>query len=73
MITDMLGREVVLPDEINTIATFKAIGVLNTFVETLGAGDKICNGMTPNFTKGSHDMQYIFAPPDQGRPRTGER
>ena len=39
VVTDMLGREVELPDEINTIATFKAIGVLNTLVETLGAGD----------------------------------
>lgn len=68
VITDMLGREVVLPDEINTIATFKAIGVLNTFVETLGAGDKICNGMTPAFTKGSHDMQYVFAPQIKDAP-----
>ena len=62
VVTDMLGREVELPDEINTIATFKAIGVLNTLVETLGAGDKICNAMTAGFLGGSHDMQFVFAP-----------
>lgn len=62
VITDMLGREVELPDEINTIATFRAIGVLNTLVETLGAGDMICNAMTASFLGGSHDMQFVFAP-----------
>lgn len=63
IITDMAGREVELPEEINTIATFGAVGVLNAFVELMGCGNKICNQMPPSFTKNDKwAMQYKFAP-----------
>ncbi|WP_253290784.1 ABC transporter substrate-binding protein [Pseudoflavonifractor sp. MSJ-37] len=62
-ITDMAGREVEIPAEIDSIATFGAVGVLNAFVELMGCGDKICNEMAPSFTKNDKwAMQYKFAP-----------
>jgi iron complex transport system substrate-binding protein len=68
-VTDMAGRTVTLPSEINSIATFGAIGVINTFVESMGCGDKICNEMTPRFTKSDKwKMQYEFAPQIKGAP-----
>ncbi|MDY2628386.1 MAG: ABC transporter substrate-binding protein [Lachnospiraceae bacterium] len=62
-VTDMADRQVAVPEEINSIATFGSIGVLNAFVELMGEGSKICNNMSPRFT--SNDkwaMQYEFAP-----------
>lgn len=50
-VTDMAGREVTLPAEIDSTATFGACGVLNAFVELMGGGSKICNNMSPSFTK----------------------
>ena len=47
VITDMAGREVEIPAQIDTIATFGSVGVLNAFVELMGCGDKICNEMPP--------------------------
>ena len=73
-VTDMAGREVTLPGEINSIATFGSIGVINAFVELMGYGDKIVNEMTASFTKSDKwAMQYEFAPPDKGRSRPAER
>ncbi|MEN6390784.1 MAG: ABC transporter substrate-binding protein [Syntrophomonas sp.] len=62
-VVDMAGRTVKLPAEIKTIATFGSIGVLNAFVETMGEGSKICNEMSPSFTKkDTWKYQYVFAP-----------
>lgn len=63
VITDMAGREVEIPAQIDTIATFGSVGVLNAFVELMGCGDKICNEMPPSFTNSDKwAMQYKFAP-----------
>lgn len=63
IVVDMAGRTVILPAEINCIGVFGACGVLNTFVETMRAGDKICNNMSPRFTKTDKwKYQYQFAP-----------
>lgn len=62
-VTDMAGRQVTLPAEINSIATFGAVGVLNTMVEAVSCGDKIINQMPPRFTKTDQwKYQYVFAP-----------
>lgn len=63
-VTDMAGRTVTLPAEINSIGTLGAIGVLNAFTETMGAGDKICNEGSPSFVKNPSwsKYQYLFAP-----------
>lgn len=68
-VTDMAGREVTVPGEINSIATFGAQGVINAFVELMGCGDKICNDMNASFTKTDKwAMQYEFAPQMKGAP-----
>ena len=69
IVKDMMGREVAMPEKIETIATFGACGVLNTFIETMGRGSMICNEMAPNFTKTAKwAMQYEFAPQISGAP-----
>lgn len=69
VITDMKGREVTIPEDVKTIATFGACGVLNTLIETMGRGDMICNDMAPSFTKTKKwAMQYEFAPQITGAP-----
>ena len=68
-VTDMAGRTVEVPAEINSIGTFGAVGVINTFVELMGCGDKICNEMPANFTKNDKwKMQYEFAPQIKDAP-----
>lgn len=68
-ITDMAGRTVEIPNEINKIATFGSVGVLNAFVELMGEGAKICHDMPPSFTKNDKwKMQYEFAPQIKGAP-----
>lgn len=62
-VTDMAGRQVTLPAEVESVATFGAIGVLNTMVETVASGAKIVNQMSARFTKGDQwKYQYVFAP-----------
>ena len=68
-VTDMAGRTVTLPAQINSIATFGSIGVINAFVELMGDGDKIANDMTSKFSNsGKWAMQYEFAPQMKGEP-----
>ena len=62
-VTDMAGREVTIPNEVKSVATFGSIGVLNAFVECMGKGDLIVNQMSASFSKGTRwKMQYKFAP-----------
>ena len=50
-ITDMVGREVEIPEHIESVANVGSVGVLNGFVFLFGEGDKISNGLPPKFTK----------------------
>lgn len=69
-VTDMMGAEVTFEKVPETIATFGSIGVLNTFVEALGCGDRICNKMTKNFesTKSYPNLRLAFAPQTESAP-----
>jgi iron complex transport system substrate-binding protein len=68
-VVDMADRTVTLPAEIESIATFGAVGVINTFVELMGEGSKICNEMPPRFTKTNQwKYQYEFAPQLKEKP-----
>jgi iron complex transport system substrate-binding protein len=68
-VTDMAGRRVTLPVNIEKIATFGSVGVLNAFVELMGDGHKIIHDMPPSFTRNSNwKMQYEFAPQIKGAP-----
>lgn len=63
VVKDMAGRDVEIPEKIESIGTLGSVGVINTFVELMGDGDKILNEMPANFTKGDQwKMQYEFAP-----------
>ncbi|WP_172135904.1 ABC transporter substrate-binding protein [Adlercreutzia sp. ZJ473] len=63
IVTDMANRTVEIPAEVDSIATFGSVGVLNAFVECMGKGDAIVNEMPANFTKNDKwAMQYKFAP-----------
>lgn len=68
LVVDMNGNEVVIPAEIASVATFGSVGVLNAFIECLGKGDLIVNGLPNQFAKGKWDMQYRFAPQIKDAP-----
>ncbi|AFL99853.1 hypothetical protein Desde_1434 [Desulfitobacterium dehalogenans ATCC 51507] len=63
-VTDMAGRTVTLPAEVKTVGTIGSIGVLNAFVETLSAGERIANEGSPSFVKSPswEKYQYKFTP-----------
>ena len=69
-VTDMMGVETTFADVPKTIATFGAIGVLNTFVESLGCGDRIANNMGSRFesTKSYPHLRLEFAPQTADAP-----
>ena len=66
LVTDMNGNQVEIPAEITSVATFGSVGVLNAFIECLGKGQLIVNGLPNQFAKGKWDMQYRFAPQIEG-------
>lgn len=69
-VTDMMGAEVTFESVPQTVATFGSIGVLNTFVECLGCGERICNNMGSKFesTKGYPHLRLEFAPQTADAP-----
>ncbi|MDR1096331.1 MAG: ABC transporter substrate-binding protein [Spirochaetaceae bacterium] len=68
-VVDMAGRTVTVPARITKIGTLGSVGVLNAFVELMGAGAEICNEMPSNFTRNDNwKMQYAFAPQIKGAP-----
>ena len=61
--TDMMGREVIIPKEVNKIVNIGSVGVLNGFVQLMGYGDKIAHQMPANFTKTDQwKYQPVFSP-----------
>ncbi|MFV0335518.1 MAG: ABC transporter substrate-binding protein [Tropicimonas sp.] len=62
-VTDMTGRVVTLPDEINSVITIGAVPVLNSFIFATGRADAIANDLPPWARNGGrHTWQYVFAP-----------
>lgn len=71
-IVDMAGREVILPAEINRIAAVGPVPVINTFIFTVGEGEKIVNGL-PGFAKSERwKYQSVFAPHLANQPTIQE-
>lgn len=71
-IVDMAGREVTLPAEINRIAAVGSVPVINTFIFTVGEGDKIVNGL-PGFAQSERwKYQTVFAPHLANQPTIQE-
>ncbi len=69
-VTDMMDVEVTFEAVPETVATFGSIGVLNTLVECLGCGDRICNNMGSRFesTKSYPHLRLEFAPQTETAP-----
>ena len=67
-IVDMMGREVTLPPEINSVATIGPGPVLNSLVFAVGEGDMIINGL-PDFARTERwKYQHKFAPNITNQP-----
>lgn len=68
-ITDMAGRTVSVPDQIESVVTIGSVPVINSFVEASGHGDKIASGLPERFARsGRWELQYVFAPQIKGAP-----
>lgn len=62
-ITDMTGRTVSIPDEIESVITIGAVPVLNSFIFATGSAERIVNNLPP-WARNSPRWawQYVFAP-----------
>lgn len=58
-ITDMDGREVTLPTEINKTVLLGPVPVLSTFVLAVGEGDTIVNGLPDSF---ANQNRWLYLP-----------
>jgi iron complex transport system substrate-binding protein len=67
-VTDMMGREVTLPAEINSIAAVGPGPAINSLIFALGEGGKIVSGL-PEFARNERwKYQYKFAPNLKDKP-----
>ena len=66
-VTDMAGREVVLPARISRVVTLGSLPVLNSFVFTMGEAGSIVNGLA-DFAQPHWKYQNVFAPQLPGQP-----
>ncbi|MEQ4617666.1 MAG: ABC transporter substrate-binding protein [Corticimicrobacter sp.] len=62
LITDMAGRQTVVPHAIHSVATVGSVPVLNSLLFALDSGDLLVNGL-PDFARTPRwAFQYLFAP-----------
>jgi iron complex transport system substrate-binding protein len=61
-VTDMAGRAVMVPWEVERVATSGSVPVLNSFLFAVGAGDRIVSGLPPFAQNPRWDFQNTFAP-----------
>ncbi|MFV0336365.1 MAG: ABC transporter substrate-binding protein [Tropicimonas sp.] len=61
-VTDMLGRTVTVPDEIESNVTIGAVPVLNTYVFAAGQGPKLGMALPANWDHVLGRYQFVFAP-----------
>ena len=68
-VTDMDGRQVILPAHITRVATIGSVPVLNSLVFAMRAGDMLVNGLPEPFSRGSHwKYQTVFTPTMANKP-----
>lgn len=68
-VIDAAGRTVALPERIERIATVGSVPVINGYLFTLGAGEKIVNSLPPRFTRSDRwRLQTAIAPYLADRP-----
>lgn len=61
-ITDMMGRTVVLPQNITKVITLGSVPVQNSFIEAMGRGSTLANALPASMATGRWKYQYVFAP-----------
>jgi len=67
-ITDMAGRTVEIPAQINKVVTVGSVPVINGFIFAIGEGDKIANGL-PAFAQSKRwKYQMVLAPQMANEP-----
>ena len=67
-VTDMAGRTVTLPDQINRVATMGPVPVINSFIFAVGERDKIVNGLPDFARKPRWKYQTVLAPMIADKP-----
>ncbi|MDR3599781.1 MAG: ABC transporter substrate-binding protein [Desulfosporosinus sp.] len=71
-VTDMLGRTVVVPSNIQRVITFNAVPPLNSFIMAMGKGNTIINGIPASMAKMPQaKYQTILAPQIANGPDLG--
>ena len=58
----MMGRTVVLPQNITKVITLGSVPVQNSFIEAMGKGYTLDNALPTSMATGRWKYQYIFAP-----------
>lgn len=61
-ITDMTGRTVTVPDEIESVITLGSVPVINSFVFAVGKADTLAMGLPERFNRERWAWQFFFAP-----------
>ncbi|AZO18072.1 MULTISPECIES: ABC transporter substrate-binding protein [unclassified Mesorhizobium] len=62
-ITDMAGRRVVVPAEVERVATMGSVPPLNSLLFAVGASDRLVSGLPPRFGENPRwTFQKVFAP-----------
>ena len=70
VVTDMAGREVTIPKNIDSIVTIGPVPVMNSFIFAIGQGDKIANDLPESFVRGGmYECQYVIEPGLRNKPR----
>jgi len=67
-VTDMVGRVVTLPAEVQRVATVGSVPVMNGMLFVVGAGDKLVNGLPQSMRTPRWKYQSVFAPNQANLP-----
>lgn len=63
IVTDMAGRDVEIPDSVESVITLGSVPVQNSFILSLGKGETIKNNLPESFLKqGRWKYQFVFIP-----------
>ena len=61
VVTDMMGRDVVLPDRIDKVVVIGSIPVLNSIVTAMGASETIASKIPESYSSEKFAYQMVFA------------
>jgi len=61
VVTDLMGRDVVLPDHVDKVVVIGSIPVLNSIVTAMGAGDTIASKIPESYSSDKFAYQMVFA------------